>query len=111
MILTWTPEFIDAALSTLTEEQRAAIHLASDLNGAARLGPVRLKRFGFSSIGEYSTALETARARLSNWFAVWGIHKLGDLDFVNQAVVQKHESKRRLGSRRRARLLPSLEIG
>jgi hypothetical protein len=82
MILTWTSEFITTALSTLTEEERAAIHLTTDLSGAARPGPARLKKFGFGSVHEYCTALETARPKLKNWFAVWGIHKLGDLDFV-----------------------------
>ena len=84
MILTWTPEFLDTALSTLTEQQQAAIHLATDVGSIAKPGTVRLKTFGFSSFEEYSTALEKARAKLRAWFATWGIRKMDDLDCVQR---------------------------
>jgi hypothetical protein len=82
MFLNWTPDLIQTALSTLTDQQRSAIHLAAHLGDASRPGPVRIKTFGFESCNVYLTALETARAKLKNWFAVWGIHKIDDLDFV-----------------------------
>jgi len=80
MLLTWTPEFIHTALSTLTEQERSAIHLASD--GARKAGTVQLRKGGFASTQQYAAALEIARAKLKRWFAAWGISNIDDLPFV-----------------------------
>ncbi len=82
MILTWTPEFIETALSTLTDQERSAIHLATDLSGTTRPSPPRIKKVGFADRDDYLVTLEAARAKLKRWFAVWGIHTVADLDFV-----------------------------
>lgn len=81
-------------MSTLTQHQRAAIDLM--INGA-KPGPVRLEKFGFDNLDQYSTALETARSRLRNWFAVWGIHKIGDLDFVEPGCSAEGRIQKRAG--------------
>lgn len=82
MLLTWTTEFIQTALSTLNEQERSAIHLTTELNGGKNPGPVRLKKLGFENLEEYCATLQIARDKLKRWFAVWGIHRLTDLEFA-----------------------------
>lgn len=81
MIFAWTPEVIAESLSALNPKQRAALELSLS---ESNVGPARLKKSGFSDAEEFWKALESARSHVKTYFAIRGIHKVGDLEFAQQ---------------------------
>ena len=78
----WTPEFVNAALSTLTEKEANALNCSLALNKNQEVpGETRLARFGFTDLYEYKININTAKRKALDYFAAHGVHRLNDLDF------------------------------
>ena len=83
MIFAWTPELIDGALGTLTDQQRAALDCLQSLSkNQEKPGPTRLKKYGFKDLDDYERNLAAARETAKAHFAELGIRRMDDLSFT-----------------------------
>jgi hypothetical protein len=98
MLLNWSLDFLNAVMSTLTDEQRAALHLAAETTGSTKPSGQRLKKAGFASLADYTTALEAARAKAKGFMSVWGITGINSLDFAQPGQSAEGRIQKRSGN-------------
>ncbi|HXS93164.1 MAG TPA: hypothetical protein VN736_01095 [Candidatus Limnocylindrales bacterium] len=83
----WTPQFIDGALSTLTDKEANALNCSLTLHKNQEVpGETRLTKFGFADVWEYELHLNTAKRKALDYFAGHGVHRLNDLDFERRHI-------------------------
>ena len=86
MIITWTPELLQAALETLTEDQRKALQLYASVG--VKIGTKRLKAAGLTK-ETYTTALQEALTRARDYFKFLGITRVSDLNFQGERDIDE----------------------